>query len=518
MADYKGLDISSWQDGMDLATWKNALGLTFVIIKVGGNEGGRYRDRCFDGFYRQAKRLGLHIGAYYYTTSTTTSAAKEDAEHCLGLLDGYELDMPVYMDVEDGRQFALSARALTDVIKAFCDRVNAGGRYAGLYTGGSAWLNSMYRDELTCYANWIAWWADWGSVEGLRSKCGDIGMWQVGSISLNGHIAYADAAGHNDYDLTDIKYWERIDGESEQAPDKEPEKDESGTVEKLMSVAYGELGYYAPDDPLPGSKYGRWMAEYTGEDWMAGPSWEIWWCCMYVSWVLYHSGVVVKGFPSQNTDLALNGGARAYCVDKSSIRRGDIIIFDWNWDGATDHIGFATGPVSGGRFPTIEGNVGNAVVEKTRDLGNVAYVIRPQYGDKTTPDAPDPTPTKPSNNRDGGKLDVDGIGGYNTVIDLQHALGTPEDGKISGQWVGNMTYHTGMSAVYYGDGGSDVVEALQRLVGADPDRQWGPDTSYKTQKFLINKGYDCGPWGADKLFGSDSVKALQRWLNDGAPR
>lgn len=47
------------------------------------------------------------------------------------------------------------------------------------------------------------------------------------------------------------------------------------TAEDVMRVAFGELGYYAPDDPERGSKYGRWMAEITGEDWLAGPSSEI---------------------------------------------------------------------------------------------------------------------------------------------------------------------------------------------------------------------------------------------------
>ena len=37
------------------------------------------------------------------------------------------------------------------------------------------------------------------------------------------------------------------------------------SVEDIMNVAYGELGYYAPNDPEPGSKYGRYFADMTGE-------------------------------------------------------------------------------------------------------------------------------------------------------------------------------------------------------------------------------------------------------------
>lgn len=80
----------------------------------------------------------MHVGAYYYTVTTNVQEAVTDAHHFADLLDGKDFDLPVYMDVEDPRQFNLSARALTDVIKAFCDTLIERGYYAGLYTGGNA--------------------------------------------------------------------------------------------------------------------------------------------------------------------------------------------------------------------------------------------------------------------------------------------------------------------------------------------------------------------------------------------
>ena len=129
------------------------------------------------------------------------------------------------------------------------------------------------------------------------------------------------------------------------------------------------------------------------------------------------------------------------------------------------------------------------------------------------------TPEKPKNNAGGGKLDVDGYGGYNTVLDLQHALGTSKDGVISSQWYGNRDFHWAMERSQidynYRDEGSSVVKALQSRVGASADGQWGKETSTKLQHYLIGKGYSCGDCGADGYFGRDSVKALQRCLNDG---
>ena len=46
--------------------------------------------------------------------------------------------MPIYMDVEDPRQFKLSKSELTTIIKTFCDALIKAGYYAGLYIQGSA--------------------------------------------------------------------------------------------------------------------------------------------------------------------------------------------------------------------------------------------------------------------------------------------------------------------------------------------------------------------------------------------
>ena len=50
---------------------------------------------------------------------------------------------------------------------------------------------------------------------------------------------------------------------------------------------------------------------------------------MFASWVLYYAGIKMDGFPSQNTDVALNNGARKYALDdKYGVQRGDVIIFN----------------------------------------------------------------------------------------------------------------------------------------------------------------------------------------------
>lgn len=517
------LDISKYDDGIDLAAWKSKHNLWGVIIKVGGNEGGRYQDKLFEKHYANAKAAGLHIGFYYYTTTTDVATANADANHMISLVGNKTSDLPWYMDVEDPKQFALSARKLTDVIKSFCETLLLKNKYAGLYTGGSAWLNNMYASELTKYANWIAWWrATW------PTEAGDIGMWQQGGMRYSdGNIVFDDVAGYHDCNWCCIDYPSRINsGQFKQVETTESvkpaETNQNGSNAKMgrasdvINAAYGELGYYAPNDPERGSKYGRWMAQITGEDWMAGPSTEIFWCCMFASWCLNQGGVKMDGFPTQNTDVALRNGAKKYAVDKKSVRYGDIVIFNWDWNSTTDHIGFATGEFDGSGFTTIEGNVGNAVKEKYRQLGNVAYVLRPPYEGYGVVGGNTPSvSTDPKNNRDGGKLDLDGIGGWNTIIDWQNQLGTGEDGVISGQARDNAKWFPGIYNVTWEGSGSQLVKAVQTKIGAGVDGIWGPETSEKLQQYLVSLGYSVGTAGIDRVVGHDTVVALQQSLNDG---
>ena len=672
------IDISKYDEDIDLAAWKEQRGLWGVIIKVGGNEGGRYKDKLFETHYADAKALGLHIGFYYYTTTTDVANANVDANHMISLVDGKDYDLPWYIDVEDPRQLALSPRALTDIIKSFCNTLVNKGYYAGLYTSGSAWLNNMYSNELMEYANWIAWWrSEW------PYEAGDIGLWQQGCMNINGDVVFEDVGnGYRDVDWCVVDYpsriregqkkkeestipvqngsdpiendgfcyrahvqdagwlptvrdgqiagttgfgarlealkfrptpemgeldvdvhmqgigWKEFHGikagdasgefasdidpicgtigesrrieaikltlrgnttgkklrymghvqdvgwtdpvwegevcgtvgeakrleavriwlESDEAPAiivvDEPIENGKGRATDVINAAYGELGYYAPDDPERGSKYGRWLAELTGEDWLAGPSNEIFWCCMFASWCLDQGGVQMDGFPTQNTDLALNGGAKKYAVPIENVQYGDIVIFNWDWDNTTDHIGFATGEFDGTGFTTIEGNVGNAVKEKYRQLGNVAYVLRPPYEAYGVHGSNMPSvSTDPKNNRDGGKLDVDGIGGWNTIIDWQNQLHVIEDGWIDGQDADNYRYFKGISNVRFDETGSKLVMTIQSIVGATVDGIWGKDTSTKIQEWLVDRGYPCT---VDGFFAANSVTALQESLNNGA--
>lgn len=108
----------------------------------------------------------------------------------------------------------------------------------------------------------------------------------------------------------------------------------------------------------------------------------------------------------------------------------------------------------------------------------------------------------------GNDIDVDGYWGEETTEALQKALGTVEDGIISGQVRNSVTSRI-YSGIRFGGGGSLVIKELQRLVGARVDGKLGNETIRKLQEYL-------GTTQDGKLSKpSLVVKEMQKRLNEG---
>lgn len=287
------------------------------------------------------------------------------------------------------------------------------------------------------------------------------------------------------------------------------------TAEDVIWQAESRLGYCALDDPQPGSEAGRYWANKLGEDWLAGPSWEIAWCCLFVSMCCDlatggHANQLVDGMGENwetcNCDRTLNRGARNQEINKWDARRGDLVIFDWDGNTSSDHIGIALGSPHDGVIDTIEGNTSNSVAEKTRDMSVVNHVVRPHYDGQPGP-GPEPSPDEP--------LEIDGWAGRLTIAKLQAQLGGVVDGVLDGQYRPNRDHFWAItdSALRFDRGtGSPCVERWQQRVGADADGILGPASVEAIQRKLCEMGYAVG---VDGYLGNESAEALQRSLNDG---
>ena len=189
----KGIDVSKWQGIIDFAKVKNS-GIDFVIINAGYGKEISQKDKCFEQNYNEAKRVGLHVGAYWYSYATSVENAVKEAKTCLEVIKGKQFDFPIYFDVEEQNQFAKGRSFCDSIVKAFCNELEKNGYYVGLYISRSPLQNYISESVAKRYALWIAEYGE---------KCNynkQYGMWQYSCTGcvpgVNGScdmdIAYVD--------------------------------------------------------------------------------------------------------------------------------------------------------------------------------------------------------------------------------------------------------------------------------------------------------------------------------------
>ena len=249
----------------------------------------------------------------------------------------------------------------------------------------------------------------------------------------------------------------------------------------VLARAASRIGYYAPNDPQPGSEAGRYWANKVNQAWLAGPSNTIWWCMLFVSMVFDEAGQVdAIGGWTYNTDVCISH-ARARglpFVTAAQAHPGDVVIFNWN-GGPTDHVGVVERNLGGGWIQTIEGNTssgaagsqsaGNGVWRRRRH-DSIAAIIRPAWRDGSLAASSSTAPAA---------LSVDGWWGQATTRRLQQVLGTPVDGVVSSQSAAWRSQNPGLTTGWEWTGspvGSQLIQALQRKLSVEADGLIGPGT------------------------------------------
>lgn len=214
-----GIDVSYFQYDID---WeKVATEVDFAIIRVGyrgyGSAGDLVLDYKFKENITEAKAAGLEVGVYFYTQAINSEEAREEADFVCKYLKGYELDLPVYYDIEsvdydEGRldNADLSVAQKTQLCKAFCNRIIKNGYEAGVYANMNWLYNEIDGKELgEKYPIWLAHYTD------ETSYTGDYQTWQFSStgkisgISTNVdmNVNYREPAWRSDlYAPENFKY------------------------------------------------------------------------------------------------------------------------------------------------------------------------------------------------------------------------------------------------------------------------------------------------------------------------
>lgn len=193
----KGIDVSYHQGIIDWTKVKNS-GVEFAILRIGYGMYDNQKDKQFENNYSGARANDIPVGIYHYSYATSIEEVKKEAQLVLKWLNGRNLQLPVYFDLEDKTQQNLGKAVLNEMCRTFCSIIEAGGYWAGIYTN-KYWATGLIDGvELgKRYTYWIAQYND---------KCtytGDYAMWQYSSSGkvngINGNVdmnyLYSDLGG-----------------------------------------------------------------------------------------------------------------------------------------------------------------------------------------------------------------------------------------------------------------------------------------------------------------------------------
>lgn len=188
----EGFDVSSKNGVIDWETVAEA-DMDFVMLRTGEGQAPDV-DTQFEANYEEAKAIGLKVGGYHVCCVRTPEGAVREAEYCLEILGGRELDYPLAYDIEKAGCFADGIENTTAIAKAFCEVIAEAG-YTPMIYSSSSYLSEFFDwSQLSEYKVWVA---NYGESKPVLPVAVDI--WQ--------YTAIGDLQGANtDQGYCDLNY------------------------------------------------------------------------------------------------------------------------------------------------------------------------------------------------------------------------------------------------------------------------------------------------------------------------
>lgn len=286
-------------------------GIEFAIFRCGGADDkniGMYYDSTYRRNYAECARLGIARGVYYLLDAESTEEAAEQARHCLSLVEGMKLQLPVFADVEGE---ALDADNLTEIINRFCEVIKEAGNDAGVYASASPLINLIDVKAIKEAGNDV-WCA---SYTAEKPQIGvDIDIWQYGGGSDN-FIRDVSVAGqavdqnfaYKDYDFN-VAPEQTDDILDNETPDNNIDTNKYNSVKVRFT---GETDIYGTYITAWHNEDGYDVESYNGE-----------------TMRLTHDGVVFAVV--RESDVEVIGSAAS--GNDNAIKNGDSVRFIGNVD------------------------------------------------------------------------------------------------------------------------------------------------------------------------------------------
>ena len=245
----KGIDISHWQEGIDLG----AIDVDFVIIKA--TEGNGYTDVMCDTFYQKAKSLGKKLGVYHFARPDLGNSGEEEADWFIKETLGYHKEAMLVLDWESGD--------LTNVAwaKAWLDRVySKTGVKPVIYMSASVMHSADWSSVVN--ADYGLWVANYGTNNGTAQEAvfdryplkywSFYALWQYTSKGkLNGYNGNLDL----NYFSGDGTAWDKYAGGSPSSSKPSNPVETKSTDDLAREVIAGKYGNGEDRKNALGSRY-----------------------------------------------------------------------------------------------------------------------------------------------------------------------------------------------------------------------------------------------------------------------
>ena len=175
-----GIDVSKWQGNIDWAQASSAV--SFAIIRCGfrGSSGNIAVDPKFAQNIQGAKANGVRVGVYFYSIAMNEAQAVEEASLAVQQVSQYGgVSLPIYIDMEDSRQLALSQAERDAIVMAFCRTVQNSGYSAGVYANKNWLTNYLTPSSYSGISIWVAQY---------NTQCTYKGRYDIWQYSSKGSI------------------------------------------------------------------------------------------------------------------------------------------------------------------------------------------------------------------------------------------------------------------------------------------------------------------------------------------
>lgn len=227
-----GVDLSEFQTNVDYEKAVKEGKVEFAVVRASFGWHSGQKDKEFENHYKGFKSFGVPVGAYHYSYASTVDEMKKEVDYFLECIKGKTFDLPCFIDIEDAAQRKASRRELTEMVKVWCEGIEAAGYMSGIYTGYYWLRDNMYADELI--PKYDLWIASWGMN---RPTEYENAIWQFGgSTNLIRSTNVPGIIGDVDQDYLYKDYGATLDKNEEQP--KEVLSDDVYTV-KWGDTLYG---------------------------------------------------------------------------------------------------------------------------------------------------------------------------------------------------------------------------------------------------------------------------------------